>query len=107
MPEPRRDDPLERIRHLEWENRVWKALFFGLLSALMCALWLGGLGFGLHLHRQAQQSERRLEEASRQVEESERQLKELWQRHEEERDRLEQRLHEAKQEPEPLKERAP
>jgi uncharacterized membrane-anchored protein YhcB (DUF1043 family) len=107
MPEPRRDDPLERVRHLEWENRVWKTLFFGLLSGLTGVLLLGGLGYSLHLHRQEKELEQRLEEAKRKVEETRRQIEQHQRQAEEEWHRLGQTLPKARQEPEPLKGRVP
>jgi hypothetical protein len=93
MPEPRRDDPLERIRHLEWENRVWKTLFFGVLSGLMAVLLLGWVLHGQELMQEVEEKRRQVEKHQRWAEEP--------------RHRLEQLLHEAEQEPEPPKERAP
>jgi hypothetical protein len=93
MPEPRRDDPLERIRHLEWENRVWKTLLFGLVSGLMAVLLLGWVLHGQELRQEVEEKRRQVEKHQRWAEEP--------------RHRLEQLLHEAEQEPEPPKERAP
>jgi hypothetical protein len=93
MPEPRRDDPLERLRQLERENRVWKTLFFGLLSGLMGVLLVGWVLHGQGLMQEVEEKRRQVEKHQRWVEEP--------------RHRLEQLLQEAGQEPESVKGRAP